>query len=467
MTKHTPSVAAFLLFCVCGVPPVHADVLVRWDQPRVPSRESLGISSLLIPAANPEAVREAINRGYNVYVEVEAAQLAGFAPTSERIAGVVVNGAVSEEQLAQVRERLSSPGLRVLGQEERGKWPHIRLNWVTKRNDVLQVSSRTAQPWIENNAALLRIAHAGTPATTPLLRYPWRPITLADADEGPALENYLVAIAETGSFGGDLVLPLHEGFQKALLFGRPAARAGWNEIRRYLEFYAWNLPRQYRAMANVGVVAGEPMTHFEILNLLLRHNLSAEVIAPGSLPGRDFASFQLLIVLDQPGGEQLQSLSEFAQKGGTVVLANTKGPFPWHGGTPLSRTEQQVSYRVGDGRVVEVLGPIVDPNVFALEMRQLLGPDKRLVDIWNGITVLAAPYQEPDGKSVLVSILNYAHEPLPVQLRVRGTFSLVHYETPGQEPVLLPYQHREGYTEFVVPALRIGGRVFLSDEAGF
>lgn len=464
MTVHIRLFIVLLLFC--GVRSADADVLVRWDQPRVPSRDSLGISSLLVPAANREALREAIANGYNVYVEVEASKLAGFVPGVPRLAGVVVKGPASADSLALLRKRLNSRGVRVLVQEERGKWPHIRLNWVTSRNDVLQVSSRTAQPWIENNAALVRIARAARPAVSPLLRYSWQPITVADADEGPALENYLVAIAEAGSFGGDLVLPLHETFQKGLLLGRPAARAWWNEIRRYVEFYSWNLPREYRAMANIGVVAATPMAHFEIVNLLLRHNLPVEIIAPASLPDRDISSLQLLIVLEQPVGEQLRSIQEFASKGGAVVLVNSKGPFPWHSATPLSKTEQQVSYPVGGGRVVEVLAPIVDPNAFALDIRQLLGRDRRLVDIWNGITVLTAPYAEPDGTAVLLSIMNYAHEPIPVQLRVKGTFSLVHYESPEQEPVLLPHQHREGYTEFVVPALRIGGRVFLSDEGG-
>ena len=72
------------------------------------------------------------------------------------------------------------------------------------------------------------------------------------------------------------------------------------------------------------------------------------------------------------------------------------------------------------------------------------------------------PYQASDGKSLLVTALNYAHQPLPVQLRVRGTFSQVQFESPEEPAVLLPYQHRDGYTEFVLPTLRVGGRVFLS-----
>jgi hypothetical protein len=64
---------------------------------------------------------------------------------------------------------------------------------------------------------------------------------------------------------------------------------------------------------------------------------------------------------------------------------------------------------------------------------------------------------------VLITALNYAHQRLPVQIRIRGTFSIVQYESPDEPVTLLPYQQRDGYTEFVLPGLRIGGRVFLSN----
>jgi hypothetical protein len=76
--------------------------------------------------------------------------------------------------------------------------------------------------------------------------------------------------------------------------------------------------------------------------------------------------------------------------------------------------------------------------------------------------VLAAPYAEPIGTGALLTVLNYAHQPLPVQLRIAGTYTQVQYESPEEEATLVPHQHRDGYTEFVLPALRIGGRVFLT-----
>ena len=444
-----------------------AETLVRWDRERIPSPESLGLATLVVPAANAAAVRNALAHGYRLYLEVDASALIGFIPPRAGVAGVVVKGAVSPARLRQVRQRLQLRGIRVIALEERAKWPHIRTNWVTKNGEVLQVTGRSAQPWIENNAALLRILRATASAPAPVLTYAWEPNTISERDEGPSLDDYLVAIAEAGSFGGDLVLSLHERFQKDLLLGKPQARAEWNQIRRYMDFYSWNLSSAYEPIANIGVVTADPIQWFEVMNLLLRHNLPFQRIAPAALPLRAAHPFKLLIVLDPPDTARLEFLEEFARQGGTVVLP---GPSPESRALPRRRaqreagvkTDERVSYRFGEGRVVEVMKGISDPDTFALEMRQMLGPDHRVIDIWNGITVLTAPHQELHGSTVLVTALNYAHDPLPVQLRVPGTFSLVQYESPEEPAALLPHQHRNGYTEFVVPALHIGGRVFLT-----
>jgi hypothetical protein len=418
----------FTLFSGLSCSSVQAEVLIRWDQSQVPSPQSLGISTLVVPAKDTAAVQNAFAQGYRLYLEVEASALASFIPPAQAPAGVVVKGTVSPVALRQFRDRLKPRGIRVIALDERGKWPHIRSNWVTKNNEVLQVTGRSAQPWIESNAALSRVIQASHPDSVPMLTYAWTPITLSEIDEGPALENYLVAIAEAGSFGADLLLPLHERFEKRLLLGQPQVRAEWGEIRRYIEFYSWSLAGRYRPIANIGVVTANPTQWFEVMNLLMRHNLPFELIAPAELPKRPLGGLKLLIVLDEPDRAQRGALAEFSRTGGVVKLVN---------------------------------GP-VDPNRFALDVRQLLGREHRVVDIWNGITVLTAPYAEPNGTGALLTVLNYAHQPLPVQLRIAGTYSQVQYESPEEEATLLPHQHRDGYTEFVLPALRIGGRVFLT-----
>jgi hypothetical protein len=459
MFTRLPTFVALLLLGLAAT--TRAEVLIRWDRDQVPSPLSLGISTLVVPARNTAAVQHALAQGYRVYLEVEASALAGFIPPRQGLAGVVVKGNAGAKPLLQLRQQLGSRGARVLTLDQRGKWPHIRTNWVTRNKDVLQVTSRSSQPWIENNAALFRMSDARH-----VVSYTWTPITLADKDQGPALENYLVAIAEAGSYGADLVLPLHDRLQSQLLLGHPQARAEWNDIRRALEFYSWNLHGRYRPIANIAVVTSEPMVSFEVMNLLLRHNLPFVVMTPSELLAEKLAGFDLLFVPARPAGTQVDTLMEFARQGGTVVVGGEGGSVLWRGASPLLKTDERATYQVGNGRVVEVLKAVADPNAFALEVRQLLGREHRVIDIWNGITVLTAAYDEPSGQTVLVTALNYAHQPLPVQIRVRGTFSEVHYESPEEPAALLPYAHREGYTEFVLPALRIGGRVFLSRNAG-
>jgi hypothetical protein len=392
-------VSAVLLAAVCLGSTLDADVLVRWDQPEVPSRAVLGVSRLVVASANGAAIENAERQGYDVYVE--------------------------QESQAKLEPRHDSPTARAIALDFRGKWPHIRPNFVARNNVIAQVASRTAQPWIENNVALLRIMQAAGTDAYPMLKYAWTPVTRSETEEGPAIENYLVAIAEAGSFGGSVLLPLHARLQKDLLLGKPQARAGWNDIRRYIEFYSDNLPRRYRRIVDVGVITSEPMRAFEMMNLLARHNVPFEIIDPKTVSSRDLTPFKLIIVPDQvPNAASI--VSSFGARGLLVTTEQSR-----------------------------------DPNTLALGIRRTLGRETRAIDIWNGITVIAAPYEDPEGKGMLVTAVNYTYQPLPVQMRVRGTFSQVQYESPEQEPILLPHEQRDGFTEFVIPALRVGGRVFL------
>ena len=90
-----------------------------------------------------------------------------------------------------------------------------------------------------------------------------------------------------------------------------------------------------------------------------------------------------------------------------------------------------------------------------------------MIDIWNGITVLDRSVRGArTDESVLVTALNYAHQPLPVQMRVRGTlFGWCTTSLPRKASPCCRTATRDGHTEFLLPALRIGGRVFLSPEA--
>ena len=422
-----------------------AEVLVRWTEDEVPPQPVLGIATLAMPAANRDAMREAVARGYRVYLEVPSARLTTFTPPAG-IAGILVKGPAPAPQLAALRRRLPQ-STRVIAVDERGTWPHIRSNWVTKNNDVLQVAGRSAQPWIESNAGVIAAAKAVS-RTAPVLAYEWTGLTVSQTDQGPALENYLVAIAEAGSFGADLVLPLHERFQRRLLLGQPDARLEWQAIRRYIEFYSGDLPDRYTRLASFGLVTAAPATWVEAMDLMARHNLTFDVIPPSKVVDhRPDGPLKTFIVLDPPDGALAKALANFQQAGGTVMVAGAPGEQP----------------PVIPGLDARAIVRAADPNRFALDVRRVLGRDGRVLEIWNGITVLAAPYTAPGSSDALVTLVNFAHDPLPVQLSIRGTFARVQYESPEEPaPLLLPHEQRDGRTEFVVPSIRVGGRIFLS-----
>jgi len=295
-----------------------AEILIRWDLASIPPPQALGISVIVVPAEQAQGIKQALAQGYRVYVEIDAAAAASFSPI-EGTAGVIVNGLIASD----VRERLAQRAKIVRSAENRGKWPHIRTNWVTLNKDVLQVTNRSSQPWLENNEALIRMATAASPPGAPpvLLTYAWQPVTVADLDQGPRRENYLVAIAEAGGFGADLLLPLHERFERELMAGSPDARADWEAIRRFVDFYAWNVPAQHRPVANVGVVTSDPMRSFEMLNLLARHNLPFVTIVPAAVTAQTLAGLDLVVLLDEPTGGGRAAAARFAKQGGAVVEA--------------------------------------------------------------------------------------------------------------------------------------------------
>ena len=247
-----------------------------------------------------------------------------------------------------------------------------------------------------------------------LLTYAWQPVTVADLDQGPRRENYLVAIAEAGSFGADLLLPLHERFERELLAGAPDARADWDrdpQVRRLLrvERAGRSIDRGQRWRGD-----GDPMRAFEMLNLLARHNLPFVTIVPAAVTAQTLAGIDLVVLLDEPTGGR-----------------RARPP-------PRSPNRAARSSRPRARRPI--------PNTFALEMRQRLGSERRVVDVWNGITVLVAPYSRPASEDLVLTVVNYAAQPLPIQIRVRGRFSEVQYRSPRpacRPPVLRSEERRD------------------------
>jgi hypothetical protein len=274
----------------------------------------------------------------------------------------------------------------------------------------------------------------------------------------------LLAVAEAGAFHADLILDLHPKLQNDLLQNNTAAWAVFNQIKRYLAFSSRADKDAGQPEANVGVITDTYQNSYEPVNLFARHNIPFRVLKTSDLRPQNLENFDSLVVFATPDERATAAIADFAAQGGIAVLVGWRGSYPWQSAQSVPAGEHSVSYAWGKGRVIELLAlPVTDPEVFAQDVRRLLEKDKVLISLWNALTTVAVPYRVPGSGKEVVELVNYAQEPLRVQVQVKGSFSSILYETPetGCCESLTPVQ-RGGFTEFVVPSLRIAGRVHLA-----
>src|SRR5260370_1284967 len=92
------------------------------------------------------------------------------------LAGMILT--VPRSQSAELEKSLpklrsSHPELRFVVLDPDGKQPEVRGSLVIKRGSVLEVSSPTAQPWIDTNLALVKIEQRSHQGQVPLYTFSW------------------------------------------------------------------------------------------------------------------------------------------------------------------------------------------------------------------------------------------------------------------------------------------------------
>jgi hypothetical protein len=202
------------------------------------------------------------------------------------------------------------------------------------------------------------------------------------------------------------------------------------------------------------------------MNLMARRNIPFRVLRPRDFTKNALAGLDLMVLFANPGEPGTTAMIDWVTGGRVAILVDVRGSYPWQSAQPSQRGEHWTSYTMGKGRVIELLEPVADPETFAQDVRRLLDKPRVLFGLWNALTTLAVPYQQPGSPNETLDLVNYAEDPLVVQVRVKGSFSVIRYETPehGCCESLTPAR-RDGFTEFVVPWLRIGGRVHLASQA--
>ena len=447
---------------------------MQWDHATLPPASSLGVNEIVLawgPGAPTALLATARKQGYRVYVEtpLDQATSAAKACAKKSCAGIILK--VPESESAEIERSIASfrsdyPKLRVLVLSPSGKRPKMRGSFIIKRNSVLEVSSPTAQPWIDTNLALIKIEQRSRRPRTPLYTFSW-----ADRGSQTALtaDDYSLAVAEAGAFHADLILELDGHLQRGLNKHDGEAWALWNQVRSTLKFSADTSAGALEPAANVAVIVDQLDPHDEVANLLSRHNIPFQVFTAADLKTEELKGFDIVIVFAKPDDEAVERIKNLATGGATVVAVDAHGKYSWQSSQPVQLNEHTTSYPAGNGKVLELAEPVSDPETFVQDIRRLLGKQNALLSLWNGLTTIAVPYAVPQkdsgAKMNLLELVNYAGEPVRLQVQVKGSFTTVRYETPeGGCCGSLELVRHDGFTEFVIPEIRIAGRVHLESK---
>ncbi len=466
-------IACWLLILAVSAPAGLGKVYVRWTQAAVPPPQVLGINELVIPwsedAQNLAATAK--KQGYRVYFEVTLAQLttAAEAGTTSGVSGIFLKSstAAEESQLEASAQKLRGkyPKLKILVVGANGKQPQMKGWLVFQRNGILQVSSPTSQPWLDQNLATVRHERAFETGQTPIYTFEWDvsdPLVKAD---GPKPADYALAVAEAGAFHADLILEMYEVQQKGLARGEKRALTDWEQVKRTIAFYERGRGGEREASA-VAVLTNDYDTSYEAINLMARHNIPFCVLHSDDVQAADLADVDVVIAFAPLKKELIGEIQEFADRGGVAVLVNLPGTYPWSSAPAEKTSGPSVTRTVGKGRVIELPEPVLDPETFAQDVRRLMVKERVPVSLWNSLTTLVMEYPEKSGEAT-VELVNYDEEPTQVQVQVKGVYGSVRYESPEKGCCeTLKAEQVNGFTQFVVPDLLIGGRVHLAPAAG-
>ena len=461
-------IGLLLLVVTVFSPSVVGKVYVRWTQGSVPAEKTLGINDLVIPWSDAAKglAESAKKQGYRVYLEATLAQSASAAAASASlgVAGIVLKGSgpdVSKLEEAAKSLRTQYTKLRILVVSPQGKQPEMRGWLVFKKNGILQVSSPTSQPWLDQNLAMVRYERAFKSLQAPLYSFSWDETDPLVKENGPSPADYSLAIAEAGALHADLMLEVHDRQQKGLLTREKQTLLDWGQVKRTIAFYE-RQNEQEKEAAGVAVLTDDYETTYEEINLMARHNIPFRVLNSADAKAQDLMEFEVVIAFATLGKDLTEGIRAFANRGGVAILVNLPGAYPWDSSAEGKKSGSSVTYSVGKGRVIELGEPVSDPETFAQDVRRLMDKQRIPVSLWNSLTTLVVEYPGKKPGEATVELVNYDEESTQVQVQVKGSFKSVRFESPEQGccETLKP-EHVDGFTDFVVPNLVSGGRVHL------
>jgi len=269
-------------------------------------------------------------------------------------------------------------------------------------------SGPTANPWIDSNGWLLRLARVRSPQKTV-----WLMFQPPGAPRVVLLDSYLRAIADSGAAGGRWVVSLDSDLQAGLARGDAKALASWKAIAGAAGFFErhrdWNA---FEPLGVVGVISDfagpNENTTPEILNLMGRRSLAYRILETRAAATAPLDGFKALVYVDEgaPAPPLRRRLLDFANRGGLLVVgAGWKQPDARPAGIDHPRVDVR---RLGKGRLAICKTSPPDPFMIARDTHMLLGRAYDVARFFNLSAFLSHCSASSDGAAELVQVVSFA-----------------------------------------------------------
>jgi hypothetical protein len=401
-----------------------------WSAPFAGRAKELGIATLGVvrPGGDPVASAK----------KAAATGLTGLALEGEFDDAVVAEIKPAVELTTRRRIRWDGPA-DILGTRQ-GLWPGIQI-----QESGAAKAAPTGGPWIETNTGFLRFARALTDKTIWTANTP-PPKTLFSA------ERYLQAIADAAIAGARWVLAFDGDFTRRLLEGEAMALRDWKRIAAELRYFESH--REWAGLASAGQLAlvedtgsGALMSGGVLDMIAAKHTPVRPV--PGSKLSDDRMKGAKLAVNVDPAGlnaEQKEVLRRFARAGGTLLSGPPGWNFPSASGDAITLSKEDTDKLDGIWR----------------EMNAVTGRRNLGVRLFNVSSMLSNLLAAPDGKQVVLHLVNYSNYPVEaITAHVLGSFQKAAlYRPEGPPQPLKPFPVEEG-TGVEIDRLAVVGTVVL------
>lgn len=294
-----------------------------------------------------------------------------------------------------------------------GAWPRV----LPAKEEDTALAGVTGGPWVDSNAAVIRLAQT---------KEPGRQVWLTYSPPGPQdivpVEEYVRPIAEAEAYGARWVIALDGPFAQGLSSKSERALGVWRQMMSVLRLFERR--REWRAWQPVAALAvvssfqgGTGLIAEEFLNLAPRRHLAHRIVLASDAAAASFAPQKAILYLEAapPEGDARSALLRFAENGGSVFA-----PRGIIQAKPVEIRQEHAIHAHGRGRVITPLDTWEDPFALARQVHLLLSIREDVVQVWNGGDMNSHYLSSPDGRRAVVHLVPYASghtQPVTIGLR--------------------------------------------------